>query len=88
MASTDVEDARHRFPGCTVSICSGRENVTLATWDSTEASWRSSRGFAGVDGGGVDNNEGKIGDGFARTSILELASGVDVSRCAGNDGGR
>lgn len=31
---------------------------------------------------------GKMGDGFARIAIAELASGVDVFKCAGNDGGR
>lgn len=86
--STGVEDARDRFPDCAVFICGGSEDDTLATWGSTGTSWRSSGGFAGVDGGGVDDDASMMGDGFARTSCLELDSGVDVSKCAGNDGGR
>lgn len=71
-------------------ICGSREDDTLAAWGSDGIKWRSSGGFAGVDGGGVDDDSemGNIGDGFARMSITESANGVDVSKCAGNDGGR
>lgn len=62
----------------------------LAAWVSAMPSWQSSGGSTDVGGSGVDNNAGmgKIGDGFARVIIAESGNGVDVSRCAGNDGGR
>lgn len=89
--SDDVGIVRDRFPGRTVLICCGREDDTLAVGCSDSGtSWPSSGGSIDVDGSGIDDNAGKgrIGDGFARITITESGSGVDVSSCAGNDGGR
>ena len=88
--SDAVGNARDRFPGSTVLICKGREDDTLAAWGSAGTSCSSSGGLTDVDGSGMDDDigRGKIGDGFARTTITESGNGVDVSRCAGNDGGR
>lgn len=85
--SNDAEGARDRFPDNRVSICDGREGGTLAMRGS---SWRPLGGSAEVGSSSADDNAGRggIGDGFARTTITESGSGVDVSRCAGNDGGR